>query len=153
VNRLRKLSKLIYDKVKRLPWRVDKHVVSTYQHGKIDSPEVMVNGREYDIQMEDHGLFLKVYVRVREAGADTGQRTVYPGGVYFRWWPWAWERQVYRRVYHEHGYTLLIAPCDDVLDADIAALSPPSPGGERGALSLPPEKKLLRSPDDGVGGA
>jgi hypothetical protein len=130
MRRIRKLAKLVYDRLKHLPWRTI-HAHGTYQHGRIDSPEVMVNDREYDLQIENHDLFVKVVVRI-------GGQVIYPGGKYLRWWPWAWERRVYRRVIQKDQYNgIEIVPCDSVIEDDIAALTPPKPDrSRRGRLTV-----------------
>jgi len=132
MRRIRKLARLLYDKLKSQPWRTIE-TAGYGTKGKIDSPEVWVNGREYDLQMRHDGLFLAVTVRV-------GGMVIYPGGKYHMTWPWCWEKKVFRRVIMDYNNrSTTVIPDDDVLDADIAALSPPKAGPDGGRLSL--EKK------------
>ena len=137
MSRLRKLSRAIYEQVKHLPWKTLREE-NRYQRGLIHSPEVTVNGREYNLQMELDWFILTVSVRVNGMA-------LYPGGSYTVWWRWRWEKEVYRRVAHDRGWDVLIIPCDDVLDSDLAALSPKSEGS-LGALSLTDEKVRLDPP-------
>jgi hypothetical protein len=127
-RRIRKLAKLVYDQVKRQSWRTIDTPGYYGGGGKIDSPEVMVNGREYDLQMKRDGWSLHVTVRV-------GGKVVYPGGKYHVFWRWAWEKKVFRRVL-QNSYGIDITPCRTVMEDDIAALTPPKPERGSGRLSL-----------------
>ena len=142
MSRLRKLAKLVYDQVKHLPWRT-VNMPTPWNPGLIDSPEVTVNGKNYDLRIKGSW---PLEVQVQADG-----RVLYPGGTYHRYWPWAWEREVFDRVAQDRSYELKIIPCDSVIDSDIAALTPAIDGAHGLTLiPLPGERneKEPLSPDE-----
>lgn len=126
MSQLKELAKRIYKKVKTQPWRTLRRLDYT-NDPQIGSLPLIVNGQECELRITNYqrsffSLRLEVMVLV-------DSRTHYPGGVYNRWWPWAWERRVFNRVIQK-SYDTLIIPCDSVQEGLVDALGPPVTGGE-----------------------
>jgi len=105
-RRLKRLSRLIYGKVKHLPWRtIDTPSAYNYNNTpEIDSPNIDINGQSWDLRFEKDGPTLTVKVRVNG-------ETHFPGGEYIRFLPWAWEWRVFRRVLQD-STQIEVVPCN-----------------------------------------
>jgi len=137
MSKLRQLAKSIYEKTKAMPWRTTA-ASSCGWFPEVGSPELEVGGRKYELRIRAFNdklsnlWRLKIEVRVDDS-------VFYPGGVYHRRWPWAWEREVFSRVISS-SYETRIIPDEAVRDDILATLQPPPPGGDAGGLCLSPQE-------------
>jgi len=129
-HKLRKLSRRIYEQTKHLPWTTIT-IQTNRQSGSIRSPETSIKDRACYLLIGE-----KWPCRVRVAVIVEGVNTNYPGGRYYRWWRWCWEKVVFRRV-ATSPCEVDVVPCDSVLDAMIGTPPGIEAGDDAGRLSLP----------------